>query len=138
MKKKSVLAVIAAAIITGGLALAPAAISAGEKYAERGRGFHGQGICRPFGHLDRLQYRLGLTDEQVEKIFRIDQEYREKYFKNRKSFEAVENLRLEREKAVEDVLTDKQKERYREFRDFRKDRSRGHHRFDRYGCQRGW
>ena len=44
---------------------------------------------KPFMHLDRIQYQLGLTDEQVEKIFRIEQNYRENLFKNRNNYEAV-------------------------------------------------
>jgi hypothetical protein len=89
----------------------------------------GPGGGKPFKHLDRMQYYLGLSDAQVEKIFRVDQDYREKYFKNRNSYEAVEKLRGEHRKAIEDVLSDVQKERFNKMGPF----NRGHSKDGRPG-----
>ncbi|HPR48442.1 MAG TPA: hypothetical protein PK341_10710 [Spirochaetota bacterium] len=119
MQRNIIATIIAALVITGAMVLSPETGNAREQYRGKGWGTCGEGRGKPFGHLDRMQYFLDLSDAQVEKIFKIDQEYREKYFKNRNSYETVEKLREDHRKAVQDVLTDKQKERYKETKDLR-------------------
>ena len=82
---------------------------------------------QPFRHLDRMQYYLGLSDQQVEKIFYIHQEYREKIFKNRKSFDTIQKLREEKHKAIEKGLTEDQKKKFNDWYKF-KNRGRKYHR----------
>lgn len=89
-----------------------------------GKGYYGH---QPFRHLDRMQYYLGLTDQQVEKIFNINQEYRAKFFKNRKSFDAIQKLHEEKYKDIEKVLTEEQKKKFNKMNNF-KNRSWRHHR----------
>lgn len=76
--------------------------------------YHSFGMSSP-EHLEFLQQRLGLTDAQVEKIFKIGTEYREKYFKTRKNADGLKALRDEHRKAIEQVLTEKQREEFRKF-----------------------
>ncbi len=63
-----------------------------------------------------LKEELGLTDKQVEKIFRIDSEFREKYFKNRNNRTRILEIRVEHRKAIEKVLTKEQKEKFNNLR----------------------
>ncbi len=77
-----------------------------------GPGFHMGG--QMFHHLDRMQYFLGLTDKQVEKIFNINKDYMEKFFKNRKNFDAIQKLRESQRKDIESVLTAEQKKKLNE------------------------
>ncbi len=63
-----------------------------------------------------LKEELGLSDKQVEKIFRIDTEFREKYFKNRNNRTKIMELRVEHRKAIEEVLTKEQKEKFNNLR----------------------
>lgn len=85
----------------------------------RGQGKGGPGGCpgagpgmHGFGHLDRMQKELGLTDEQVKKIFDIGTQYRQKYFDNRGNRDKVKALHEEHRKAVEAVFTKEQKEKH--------------------------
>jgi len=76
----------------------------------------GMGMGQPFHHLDRMQYFLGLSDEQVDKIYKIDREYQDKYYQNRKNHDAVQKLRTEHSKAILNVLTKEQKEKWEDFK----------------------
>ncbi|MCU0846991.1 MAG: hypothetical protein MUD12_03810 [Spirochaetes bacterium] len=75
--------------------------------------------------LEMMQKELGLSDEQVEKIFNIGTEYRDKYFKNRKDQDKIKELMTEHKKAVEAVLDEKQKEKFNSFHEKKKQRVRG-------------
>ncbi len=87
----------------------------------------GNKISQPFRHLDRMQYILGLTDAQVDKIYNIHKEYRDKIYKNRKNSDKVQSLRDEQRNAVEKVLTKEQKMKWDEFKKnhFRKGSGKG-------------
>jgi Spy/CpxP family protein refolding chaperone len=75
----------------------------------------GAGMGQSFHHIDRMQYFLGLSDEQADKIYKIDREYQDKYYQNRKNYDAIENLREEHRKAILNVLTKEQKEKWENF-----------------------
>jgi Spy/CpxP family protein refolding chaperone len=77
---------------------------------------HGSGGGYGIGRLEFLKEELGLSEKQVEKIFRIGTEFREKYFKNRKNRTKILELRVEKRKAIENVLTKKQKEKFNNLR----------------------
>ncbi len=63
-----------------------------------------------------LKQELGLSEKQVEKIFKIDTEFREKYFKNRADRTKIMEIHVEHRKAIEKVLTKEQKEKFNSFR----------------------
>lgn len=95
-----------------------------------GAGHGGPGICggpgmgmgQPFHHLERMQYFLGLSDEQVDKIYKIDREYQDKYYQNRKNHDAVQKLREDHSKAILNVLTKEQKQKWEDFKKNRPER----------------
>jgi hypothetical protein len=83
-------------------------------------GGHGHGFSR----LIFMKDYLGLSEEQLDKIAKIDSEYRYQYFKNRNTPEKFDALRTEHKKAVESVLTDIQKKKWDEF--YKNRAGRGH------------
>lgn len=127
--KKSILALSVVAI---------AAFSTSELYSQNRNsrsqccGVYGQSKGHGFRHLSRLQESLDLTEDQVKKIFDIGTEYREKYFENRNNPEEIKALRVEHRKAIEEVLTESQKEKFNNYY-ARKDKFGKR----RYGCARG-
>lgn len=90
--------------------LALVAITASSVFA-RGRGGCGMG-GQGFGGNSYMQQELGLTDAQQDKIFKISQEYRQKFYDNRKDYVKVAELRAEKVKAIDAVLTKEQKEKF--------------------------
>jgi Spy/CpxP family protein refolding chaperone len=91
--------------------LALVAITASSVFA-RGRGEGcGMGGGQGFGG-SYMQQELGLTDAQQDKIFKISQEYRQKFYDNRKDYVKVAELRAEKVKAIDAVLTKEQKEKF--------------------------
>jgi hypothetical protein len=73
-----------------------------------GSGYNG---FRGYGHLEFLKERIGLSDAQIQKIIRIDADFRAKYFENRNDYDKLNALRIEHRKAVEGVLTDAQRKK---------------------------
>lgn len=102
-------------------ALVAVTLFSGDLYAQRGPGKgmgKGMGGCMGMGyggcgimHLEFMQKELGLSDEQVKKIFDLGTEYRQKCFDNRKDPEKLKSLREEHMKAVDEVFTKEQKEK---------------------------
>jgi len=104
-------------------ALGAVTLFSGDLYAQRGPGKGmgrgmGMGMCMGMGHggcgimhLEFMQKELGLSDEQVKKIFDIGTEYRQKCFDSRKDPEKLKSLREEHMKAVDEVFTKEQKEK---------------------------
>lgn len=101
------------------LAMIAVTLSSGALYAQRGPGKGmGKGMggaCMGMGHggcgimhLEFMQKELGLSDEQVKKIFDIGTEYRQKCFDNRKDQDKLMALREEHRKAVDAVFTKEQ------------------------------
>lgn len=97
----------------------------------KGRGYHGNCGGPGYGryhHLDFLQKEIGLTDAQVEKIIRLDADYRIKYHRNRKSPDKLRSLRDQYQKDFDKILTKKQKEKIKKFRTDGNGRRGYHHR----------
>ena len=133
--KKSIM-FISVPILTSLLVIFAAASGTAEKPMGKGmgkdRGCQMQMKCRCGGcgfhelkKLEMMQKELGLSDEQVEKIFNIGTEYRDKYFKNRKDQDKIKELMTEHKKAVEAVLDEKQKEKFNSFHEKKKHRVKG-------------
>ncbi|HOK02935.1 MAG TPA: hypothetical protein PKX79_10305 [Spirochaetota bacterium] len=78
---------------------------------------HGQkGDVRPMGPMMMDKY-LNITDEQAEKIHKINMDFHDKMFKNRKNPTEIEKLRENHRKEIEKVLTEEQLKKLNEFRD---------------------
>lgn len=94
----------------------------GRGYGYENRGFKG------IRHLDFLKEEIGLSDEQITKIIKIDADYRAKYFTNRNDYAKINQLRTEHRKEFENVLTNDQKKKLDEYyrnRDSRRNYERG-------------
>jgi Spy/CpxP family protein refolding chaperone len=104
--------------------LALVAITASSVYA-RGRGGCGMG-GEGFGGNSYMQQELALTDAQHDKIFKISQEYRQKFYDNRKDNVKLAELRAERIKAIDAVLTKEQKDKFASLQNNRYGRGRGY------------
>jgi len=59
---------------------------------------------------------LDLTDEQIEKILKINSEYADKFHKNRKNADELKKLRESRDREIEKILTKEQLEKVKDFR----------------------
>ena len=60
---------------------------------------------------------LNLTDDQIEKIHKINMDYADKFHKNRKNADEVKKLRESRDKEIEKILTKEQLEQLKKFRE---------------------
>ena len=124
--KKILLSVLALVFISAG----------GSALIAKGMG-DGRGGCAGYGmygggmgfHLNMLQQDLGLTDEQVTKIHKIDMDYAEKFFQARNNREESEKLWKNRWADTEKVLTKEQLEKWKEFRGPRYGMGKGMHRW---------
>ncbi len=76
----------------------------------------GMGMNRPFQHLEMLQDRLDLTNAQVDKIYKIDKEYMDKFYQNRKDDDKIKDLREKHLAEVESVFTAEQKVKWNDFK----------------------
>lgn len=65
--------------------------------------------------VDSLQQELGLNDRQVEKVIKINSEYRSKFYDNRFNGEKLDSLRLEYTKKIYSILTQSQRNRLQEY-----------------------
>jgi Spy/CpxP family protein refolding chaperone len=110
MKKLIIFSAISAAMI-----LAVSASSAGGWGRGQGCGYNdggARGHQGGYGHIGYLKDELKLSDDQVEKIIRIDSDYRLKFYQSRNDYEKSLTLRLEHRKALCGVLTDEQKKKF--------------------------
>lgn len=121
--KKSLTALTIAAVVA--LAGTSPLMARGWGGGHHGSGMYGGpgiGMGQHFHHIDRMQYFLGLSDEQADKIYKIDRDYSDRYYQNRKNYDAIEKLREEHKKAILKVLTKEQKEKWEDFIENRNDR----------------
>jgi|GEM_PF-812620 len=118
--KKSLKKVMITTTLAGVMAL-----SAGDLFArgygrsdcpERGYKKHhrGPGPGHFFKKLDVLKVELGLTDDQVKKLFDIHQKYERKFFENRTSVDRILELRAEKHKEMKKVMTAEQQKKFDE------------------------
>jgi Spy/CpxP family protein refolding chaperone len=97
----------------------------GRGYGHRGPGYGSGHMMGPgymhgpgYGGYENFKSELGLTEEQIEKIHKINTKYREKFFRNRNNSEKHYSLRNEQRKEIESVLTKKQKEKFSDTRGY--------------------
>ncbi len=92
----------------------------GRGYGHMGNGYGHMGPGYGYGHMmgpgyggyENFKSETGLTEKQIEKIHKINSEYREKFFKNRNNPDKLNTLREEQRKEIDSVLTDKQKKSF--------------------------
>jgi len=77
----------------------------------------GMGMHKPFMHLDILQYRLDLTNAQVDKVYNIDKEYMDKFYQNRNDNAKLKDLRAKHFTEIESILTTEQKVKWNDFKE---------------------
>lgn len=107
MKKIILVAVLSGVMTLGGTSL----YAWGWGHHGGGWGYH-HGYGMGYGNMNYLADELNLTDQQVDKIIKIDAEYNARYYQNRDNYDKIYSLRQEHRKAVYDVLTDKQKKKF--------------------------
>jgi len=102
----------------------------GKGMGDGGCGGPGMGMQKPFQHLEMLQYHFDLTNAQVDKIYKIDKEYMDKFHQNRNDADKIKDLREKHRGEIESVLTTEQKTKWNEFAKNRpvknRDNKRGH------------
>lgn len=108
MKKLILVTALATAMTFGGTGL----YAQGWGWHHGGGGGYHHGYGMGFGNIEYLKDELKLTDTQVEKIIKIDADYRVKFYQNRDNYEKIVSLREEHRKAVYNVLTDEQKKKF--------------------------
>lgn len=88
------------------------------KKVKKDRNFPGAGPHAGMGlfHLNFLQKDLGLTDEQTDKIYKIQKEYMDKFYQNRNDGDKVRELRTKQNAEIENILTAEQKTKLSEYR----------------------
>jgi len=80
----------------------------------RGMG-NGMGMHKPFQHLEMLQYKFDLTNAQVDRIYKIDKEYMDKFHQNRNDADKIKDLREKHRAEIESILTPEQKTKWNDF-----------------------
>jgi len=91
-----------------------------EKRADRkGRHHDKKGHIEGPGHMGFIYAELELTDDQMDKIHRINMEYADRFHKNRNNPDGIKKLRDSREKDIEKIMTKEQLKKIKEFREKR-------------------
>ena len=75
----------------------------------------GMGMHKPFQHLEMLQYSFELTNAQVDKIYKIEKDYMDKFYQNRKNPEKIRELREKINDDIKGLLTADQKTKWNDF-----------------------
>ncbi len=87
----------------------------------------GMGMHKPFQHLGMLQDRLDLTNAQVDKIYKIDKDYMDRFHQNRKDADKIKDLRDKHQAEIESILTPEQKVKWNDFKKDHPMRGEGMH-----------
>jgi Spy/CpxP family protein refolding chaperone len=97
-----------------------------------GKGDHkGMGMHNSFMHFNKMQDNLGLTNDQVDKMYKIHKDYMGKFYQNRNNADKVNELRNQCRGEMEKVLTPDQKAKWNNFannkmrKDHGKDKKKG-------------
>ena len=74
------------------------------------------GMHQPFMHFNKMQEKLGLTDNQVDKMYKIHKDYMDKFYQNRKNADKINDLKVKFREEMAGVLTPEQKAKMDEFK----------------------
>jgi len=75
------------------------------------------GMQKPFHHLEMMQYMLDLTNAQVDKLYKIDKDYMDKFYQNRNDADKIKDLKEKQRAEIESILTAEQKTKWNEFKE---------------------
>ena len=101
------------------MSLAVLPLFAEKKGKENG---NGAGMRKPFMHFNMMQDKLGLTNDQVDKMYKIEKDYMDKFYQNRNNPDKIEELRNKRSEEIKSVFTPEQNVKWN---NFIKDREKG-------------
>ena len=91
-------------------------LTAASLHAQGMGGWPGMGMHKPFQHLEMLQYTFDLTNAQVDKIYKIEKDYMDQFYQNRKDPEKNRELADKFHSEIEALLTAEQKIKWNDFR----------------------
>jgi len=75
-----------------------------------GKGDHKKmGMHKPFMNFNKMQEKLGLTDNQVDKMYKIHKDYMDKFYQNKDNPDKIKELREQCREEMKNVLTPEQK-----------------------------
>ncbi|MCL1864505.1 MAG: hypothetical protein FWF73_01690 [Spirochaetes bacterium] len=80
--------------------------------AEKGGKGNGKGdyeTGKPFMYYNKMQEKLGLTNDQVDKMYKIHKDYMEKFYQNRNNPDKMKELKEKCREETDNVLTPEQK-----------------------------
>jgi Spy/CpxP family protein refolding chaperone len=97
------------------LSLAALPLSAEKKGKGDGECGYGMGVHKPFMHFNKIQEKLGLTNDQVDKMYKIHKDYMEKIYQNRNNADKIKELRDKCRGEMASVLTPEQKAKWDNF-----------------------
>ncbi|MCL2025489.1 MAG: hypothetical protein FWG92_01640 [Leptospirales bacterium] len=108
--KKTVFIALSLAVIS--FAVLP--LSAEKKWKGNGGGEYGYGIMggQSVKRLNMMQSKLGLTNNQVDRMFKIQKDYMDKIYQNRNNADKVKELKGQCRTEMESVLTSEQKTKW--------------------------
>ncbi len=112
---KKTLFITMALMILSLSAISLSARGMGKGMGDGGCGGQGMGMQKPFKHLEMLQYHFDLTNAQVDKIYKIDKDYMDKFHQNRNDADKIKDLREKHRSEIESILTPEQKVKWNEF-----------------------
>ena len=115
MKKTLFIALSLMILSLTGSSLFAQGMGMGNGMGGKGCGGMGMGMQKPFHHLEMLQYQLDLTNAQVDKLYKIDKDYMDKFYQNRNDADKTKDLRDKHRAEVESVLTPEQKVKWNDF-----------------------
>jgi Spy/CpxP family protein refolding chaperone len=105
---------IALSVMILSLAVLPLSAQKGGK--GEGHGKYGHGMGNPVMHFNMMQEKLGLTDAQVDKIYKIHKDYMDKFYQNRKDESKIKELHAKLIGEFQNVLTPEQKAKWEEMK----------------------
>ncbi|MCL2142626.1 MAG: hypothetical protein FWH46_07165 [Methanimicrococcus sp.] len=108
--KKTVFIALSLAVVS--FAVLP--LSAEKKWKGNGGGECGYGMMggQSFKHLNMMQSKLDLTNNQVDNLYKIQKDYMEKIYQNRNDADKVKELKGQCRTEMESVLTSEQKAKW--------------------------
>ena len=118
--KKIVFIALSLAILS--LAVLPLSAEKRGKGDGHGRCGYEMGTHKPFMHLNKMQEKLGLTNDQVDKMYKIYKDYMDRFYQNRNNPDKIKELRDQRRGEMANVLTPEQKAKWEEMRKNRQDK----------------
>ena len=88
----------------------------GDGDSDRKCGYEMRAMHKPFMHLNKMQEKLGLTNDQVDKMYKIYKDYMDRFYQNRNNPDKIKELRDQCRGEIVNVLTPEQKAKWEEMK----------------------